>query len=381
MFQALTNLARGVKHGFAGQTGDPSLIRWKAEFSDSEWRDFILWETREWIKRGATTVVILGQTEKANDLVSCLLTKSAQPVTVYVLGSTTESAGSHSLKSLVDLASDPKHTVFVSPYLANHEVTAGLQLLHRSPTYSSSAFINKIRAFDSYSALAKYGWGKPYFVSSLFDNDGINSIYEYSLTKVEQKCDVRDAYDLYQSLLQTKEVPGAIAEFGSYRGHSGLIIAEAARRLKLGKSIYLCDMFERFPTESQGVDRFWSETHDVDFEEVSRVFGEYPEVKLVKGDFADTIDSLPETDFSFVHVDCDSYRGTRLVIEKVFPKLSRGGVMAFEDYGHDFCLGARLAVDEFFNSLPGCFRFFSGFSGLQIVCKWHVDHRAGGGVM
>src|SRR5690606_12888209 len=131
----------------------------------------------------------------------------------------------------------------------------------------------------------------------------------------------------------------------------------------------LCDTFEGFPEEKLGIDKLWNNTHSVDFEMVKKQFTGYKNVQLVKGDFKDTINTLPDKEYSLVHVDCDSYRATKFVAEKMYPKLSKGGVMMFEDYGHPFCLSARIAVDQYFSKQKNFFAFFSGFSGLYIVVK------------
>jgi hypothetical protein len=69
-------------------------------------------------------------------------------------------------------------------------------------------------------------------------------------------------------------------------------------------------------------------------------------------------------------VDCDSYRATRYLLQRVYDgALMRGGIIAFEDYGHPALLGNRLAVDEFFEPRTDCLRWFSQFSGIYTVRK------------
>ena len=137
-------------------------------------------------------------------------------------------------------------------------------------------------------------------------------------------------------LVQTKMVEGAIAEFGSFAGHSGLIIARVVEWLGVTRPIYLCDTFDLFPTETVGADQFWTARMAARIFSESRIrFCKHTNVHLVKGEFSRTIDTIPERLFSQA-IDCDSYSAVRFVADKVYPKLSRGGVMMFEDYGHDF---------------------------------------------
>lgn len=197
------------------------------------------------------------------------------------------------------------------------------------------------------------------------------SIYEESLTKFQQKCDIRDYLDLCQSLnhIAKNNIPGDVAEFGSYRGHSGYLITQTLKQLNASKKILLFDMFESFPSENLGIDYFWEE-HTVNYEEVKTKFAPFSNVQLVKGDFTKTILDFPDITLSFIYMDCDSYRATKFLVEHLFEKhLSRGGMIVFEDYGHPALLGNRVAVHECFDHRKDCFTFYSQFSGFYIVLK------------
>jgi len=238
-------------------------------------------------------------------------------------------------------------------------------------------FIYKVRGSESYPLLNEYDQLKELgiadthvYITSQFDDGLFEDIYSYSLTKVKRKCQVRDAYDLFQCLKHVERIGGDIIEFGSYQGHSGLLVAEFIRRKNLNKRLYLCDTFEGFPEERYGIDRQWNSTHHVDFSKVKALFRLYQFVELVKGEFQKTVDYIPSDMFSLAMIDCDSYRSTRFVADFVYPKLVRGGILVFEDYGHHALLGARRAVDEFLVDKQGCvFSMFSFFSGINVVVK------------
>jgi len=231
--------------------------------------------------------------------------------------------------------------------------------------------IFKIRDRDTYPLLTEFDQYPDFvFVTSQFDDGLFEDIYRYSLTKVTRKCQVRDAYDLFQCLQHTKHMDGDIIEFGSFQGHSGLLMAEFIKRKKIEKKLYLCDMFDKFPNESLGVDKIWSGTHIVDFSNVKNLFEPYNFVSLIRGDFKNTVYEIPSKKFAFVMIDCDSYRATRFVADFIFPKLVQGGMILFEDYGHGPCLGARMAVDEFLAvNKDSIFSIFSFFSGVLVVVK------------
>ncbi len=76
----------------------------------------------------------------------------------------------------------------------------------------------------------------------------------------------------------------------------------------------------------------------------------------MKGNIEETIykfaEENPGVRFSLVHFDCDLYSPTKHSIEVLWPLLSRGGVMLFDEYGiHDWP-GETKAVDEYFADKP-----------------------------
>src|ERR1035437_795761 len=234
-----------------------------------------------------------------------------------------------------------------------------------------------------YPALEKYDDYNSYsFVSPLLTADfNFNEIYEKSLDRFDlrtpyfrytAKCDIRDFMDLSQLVTNVvrNDLEGDIAEFGSYKGHSGFLISELLNKLRSEKLLYMFDTFNAFPGEELGIDAFWSNTHKVDFEEVKRRLASQANVKLIKGDFTETLPLQSIKKFSLIYVDCDSYRATKFLMEYLYDNtLSKGGCMVFEDYGHPALLGNRLAVDQFFNERKDCLKFFSQFSGFYIVVK------------
>lgn len=197
-------------------------------------------------------------------------------------------------------------------------------------------------------------------------------LYEASLAHFEKKCDIRDFMDVCQLLKTIKDngISGDVAEFGSYRGHSGYLMASLMAALDLDKRLFLFDTFDSFPEEPLGIDRFWSKSHPVDFEAVRRKFRPFPFVTFVKGDFTRTFDAAGVAKLALAYVDCDAHRATAYLIGRLFPEvLAPGGIMVFEDYGHAQLLGNRAAVHDYFGKRSGCVQFFSQFSGCYIVIK------------
>jgi hypothetical protein len=197
-------------------------------------------------------------------------------------------------------------------------------------------------------------------------------LYAQSLERFEQKCGLRDYLDLYQLLASVVQrgIAGDVAEFGSYKGHSGWLIAATLEALSSDKPVHMFDMFDHFPHESAGVDYFWSGTHQVQLDEVRHKLSGFDAVELHPGEFEGTLPGSGIDTLALAYVDCDSYRAVAYLARELFEhRLSRGGMIVFEDYGHPALLGCRVAVHEYFDGRSDCVKFFSQFSGLYVVTK------------
>ena len=92
-----------------------------------------------------------------------------------------------------------------------------------------------------------------------------------------------------------------------------------------------------------------------------------PNVQFVQGDVARTLkdaSNLPER-ISVLRLDTDWYESTRLELETLYPRLSPGGVLILDDYGH--WEGARKAVDEYFTNHPRPLLQYTDYTGRMGV--------------
>jgi hypothetical protein len=74
----------------------------------------------------------------------------------------------------------------------------------------------------------------------------------------------------------------------------------------------------------------------------------YPAERLhfVRGPVEETLPDQAPAELALLRLDTDWYESTRHELEHLYPRLSRGGVLMIDDYGH--WEGARRAVDEYF---------------------------------
>jgi O-methyltransferase len=63
-----------------------------------------------------------------------------------------------------------------------------------------------------------------------------------------------------------------------------------------------------------------------------------------------TFAGLESSRIAFAQIDLDLYSAILVACEFIFPRLCVGGFIIFDDYGEPSCPGARVAVDEYFES-------------------------------
>jgi hypothetical protein len=73
----------------------------------------------------------------------------------------------------------------------------------------------------------------------------------------------------------------------------------------------------------------------------------------------------------------DLYEPTRDCLDFFYPRMVDGGLFLFDDYGFASCLGARKAIDEFFEKRPeSVYELTSGQAFVVRNRKGEPDGRA-----
>jgi O-methyltransferase len=173
----------------------------------------------------------------------------------------------------------------------------------------------------------------------------------YSRVSPYTVVDIERCWTIWQSLSQSLHVAGDVMEAGVFQGGTARLIREAIGS-RTDKNFYLFDSFEGMKKVSQ-VDRHSEgDFADTSVEGVRAVVGSEPFIHYKKGWVPDSFIGLEDRQFCFAHIDLDLYQGVLDCLAFVYPRLSSGGSIVFDDYGFASCPGARRAVDEFFADKP-----------------------------
>ena len=168
-------------------------------------------------------------------------------------------------------------------------------------------------------------------------------------------------YELYKRCIN---LPGCCAEFGVYKGNSLFQIATFRQILEFSeaRTIYAFGCFGRFPNDGikdtedkKFITRFSCEGGDAtNFSDMIKLINHkgFKNIFLIEGDVRETFsDFLSENQhirFNFVHLDMDVYEPTLFVLDKIYDRLVKGGIIMIDDY--NFVSGATRAVDKFLSS-------------------------------
>jgi O-methyltransferase len=153
-----------------------------------------------------------------------------------------------------------------------------------------------------------------------------------------------------------RSVPGAFAEFGTYRGGCAWMVLSTAE-LGPERRFYLFDTFAGIPhenlTEAERASEFGGRLADTSVEYVAQLLAPWGDIpQLVPGDVFATTESAPAGPLAFAHIDLNAAAPTEHVLRYVYDRLSPGGVIVFDDYGWTGYEDQRARIDAFVASRP-----------------------------
>ncbi|VDB00786.1 macrocin-O-methyltransferase domain protein [Olavius algarvensis spirochete endosymbiont] len=161
-------------------------------------------------------------------------------------------------------------------------------------------------------------------------------------------------------------IPGDIVECGVWKGGACLLASYILYSVepRTERKIWLYDTFkgmvkpgtnDKIASSGQelaerDVEGWWA----VDINEVRSLMKKSPldekVFKFVAGPVSETLELSVPQKIAILRLDTDWYESTLKELKILYPRLSKGGVLIVDDYGH--FTGARKAVDEYFKEQP-----------------------------
>ncbi|MBZ4036576.1 TylF/MycF family methyltransferase [Flavobacterium sp. 17A] len=164
---------------------------------------------------------------------------------------------------------------------------------------------------------------------------------------------------------QTSNVRGEIVEFGIFKGNSFFrwikfrdLLEQTNSRKVIGFDIFGDFPEANFEEDKEKRDAFVKETNggkSISLEEINDLLekqGLHKNVDIIKGDILVTLDEYldknPHLKISLLHIDVDLYEPTKHILEKLYQRVTTGGIIILDDYGA--FAGTNKAVDDFFQN-------------------------------
>lgn len=165
-------------------------------------------------------------------------------------------------------------------------------------------------------------------------------------------------YELYKKIVH---LPGAIIECGLFKGNSFFRLAHFRDLLesRYSRKLIGFDIFGTFPkttfeNDKKYLDVFTNSAgeNSIEIEEIEKVmnYKKLENYEFVKGDINKTIPDYCKNNehlkIALLHIDTDVYEPAVTILENMYDRVVKGGIIMFDDYGT--FPGETKAVDEFF---------------------------------
>ncbi|WP_418636173.1 TylF/MycF/NovP-related O-methyltransferase [Winogradskyella sp.] len=164
---------------------------------------------------------------------------------------------------------------------------------------------------------------------------------------------------------RTSEIRGEIVEFGIFKGNSFFrwikfrdLLEQTSSRKVIGFDIFGDFPEANFEEDKLKRDAFVEETRggkSISYEEITELLEKqnlHKNVEIIKGDILKTLDKYiddnPHLKISLLHIDVDLYEPSKVILEKLYDKVTKGGIIVLDDYGA--FAGTNKAVDDFFEN-------------------------------
>jgi O-methyltransferase len=127
-----------------------------------------------------------------------------------------------------------------------------------------------------------------------------------------------------------RNIAGDFVDCGCYKGVSVGIVCDYVDFRNSGRQYYLYDLFEHddamihhaMPEHGAGL-----------FEEVRKRFSDYQNVTVTKGFVPQILDEIAPERIAFLHIDLNNAPAEIGALDRLFDRLSPGGILLFDDYG------------------------------------------------
>ena len=151
----------------------------------------------------------------------------------------------------------------------------------------------------------------------------------------------------FEILNEVKNVKGDIIEFGVWNGNNLITLKKMMEYLKIKKNLIGYDSFKGMPFKDHG-NIFKGDKQLVNY---IKNFFNLKNVNLIEDDFMNLKNYNKKiSKLSLIYIDCDIFKTTKNILEILKDKLSKNGLIVFDEGNFDTTKGEGKAAKEFFEN-------------------------------
>lgn len=168
-------------------------------------------------------------------------------------------------------------------------------------------------------------------------------------------------YNLVQMLRLVINLKGSIAECGSWKGLSSLLLCHQIKKSSSdfkGEHYIIFDSFEGLSSpgledmDQRQVNEGWPKqpnagAYAAPIDIVKNTLKDFPKIKYYEGWIPTVYEKVPPFSYKFIHIDLDLYEPIISSLRFFWPQMVNGGMIIIDDYGSLHWPGAKRAVEEF----------------------------------
>ncbi len=163
---------------------------------------------------------------------------------------------------------------------------------------------------------------------------------------------------------QALSVEGDFIECGVYQGDMSWVLTEMVDLPAYGRNMYLYDTFKGFsgkyssPADYPDAPQFFEFAHkeyarQEIYDSVMARFSGKSYVQVIRGIVPDVLHDFAPDKVAFLHLDMNSPAPERAALEFLYERITRGGVIVWDDYGWSMFCKQKQSADEFMDA-KGC---------------------------
>jgi predicted O-methyltransferase YrrM len=142
-------------------------------------------------------------------------------------------------------------------------------------------------------------------------------------------------------------LPGDYVECGTYQGYSAEVLMHFTGGLT-GRRLWLYDLFDPWGGAGEG-HRLPAHTPEL-ADKVRARFQPWQNVLVTQGKVPEVLAEVAPDQIAFLHIDMNNAEAERGALERLFDRVSKGGIIVLDDYGWNGYRAQKDSADEFMRS-------------------------------